>query len=143
MSQSVRFLDDSIENTQANCVDGSVLMASILEKIGISTYLAMVPGHCFLAFNDGDDDDAEVIGLETTKLGDALLTPVKGENASPNGISKKDFKASIRSFSHAIDEGEDQMAQYWKRFLRGRNPAIQLISIEEARELGIMPIASD
>ena len=35
ISQSVRFMNESIKSTQANCVDGSVLMASILRKIGI------------------------------------------------------------------------------------------------------------
>ncbi len=143
VSQSVRFLDDSIENTQANCVDGSVLLASILQKIGINTYLAMVPGHCLLAFDDGDHNNAEVIGIETTMLGDANLSPVKGENQPTGNLSKKDFKTSLRSFTHAVEEGEAQMEQYWKRFIRGRNPDIQLISILEARELGIMPIASD
>ncbi|MEC8824269.1 MAG: hypothetical protein VXX36_00660 [Verrucomicrobiota bacterium] len=143
VSQSVRFLDDSIESSQANCVDGSVLLASILQKIGINTYLAMVPGHCLLAFDDGDHNNAEVIGIETTKLGDADLTPVKGENQTPEGVSKKEFKASLRTFTHAIEEGEAQLEQYWKRFMRGRNPDIQLISILEARELGIMPIATD
>ena len=36
-SQTVRFMDESLKSTQANCVDGSVLMASILEKIGIKS----------------------------------------------------------------------------------------------------------
>ncbi len=38
-SQYVRFLDQSITNTQANCVDGSVLFASILRKISIKPFL--------------------------------------------------------------------------------------------------------
>ncbi|HSI64909.1 MAG TPA: hypothetical protein VLE43_17415, partial [Candidatus Saccharimonadia bacterium] len=40
--QTVRFLDESLDATQANCVDGSVLMASVLRKIGITAYLVVV-----------------------------------------------------------------------------------------------------
>ncbi|MCB1212230.1 MAG: hypothetical protein KDK97_23100, partial [Verrucomicrobiales bacterium] len=68
-SQTVRFLDDSINATQANCVDGTVLIASVLRKIGINVYLALVPGHCLLAFDLGEAEDSGTVGLETTMLG--------------------------------------------------------------------------
>ena len=48
--QHVRLLDETINNGQANCADGSVLFASLLRKIGIEAYLVMVPRHCYLAF---------------------------------------------------------------------------------------------
>ena len=66
-SQTVRFLDDSIDATQANCVDGTVLMASILRKIGLNVYLVMAPGHCFLAFDLGKGEGDPILGLETTR----------------------------------------------------------------------------
>src|SRR5205814_10383736 len=34
-SQYIRFVDQSIDNTQANCADGSVLFASMLRKLSI------------------------------------------------------------------------------------------------------------
>ncbi len=142
VSQSVRFLDDTLESTQANCVDGSVLLASVLHKIGINSYLVMVPGHCFLAFDDGDGRKAEVLGLETTKLGNADLKPIADLDSIPQSTMKKEFKSSFRTFSNAIEEGNAQLDQYWNKILRGKDPDIQLISIAESRELGIMPIAS-
>ena len=42
-SQHVRLIDQSINNAQANCVDGSVLFASLLRKIGIDPFLVLVP----------------------------------------------------------------------------------------------------
>ena len=36
-----RFLEQSIRNTQANCVDGTVLFASVLYKLGISPVLVL------------------------------------------------------------------------------------------------------
>lgn len=44
-SQHVRLIDKSLNNGQANCVDGSVLLASRLRKIDIEPVLVNVPGH--------------------------------------------------------------------------------------------------
>ena len=46
-SQQVRFIKNTITNKQANCVDGSVLLASIFKKIGFKTALVVPPGHMY------------------------------------------------------------------------------------------------
>jgi len=142
MSQNVRFLDESIENTQANCVDGSVLMASILQKIGIYSYLVMVPGHCFLAFDTSDEEDAKHIGLETTMLGDDDLGPVSEIANLPQKVKIKEFQASYKTFSNAVKTGNAALKENAEAFETEEDPEYQLISISDARELGIMPIAS-
>jgi hypothetical protein len=140
--QSVRFMDESIGNAQANCVDGSVLMAAILRKIGIDVHLVMVPGHCFLAFSDGEGDDAAIIGLETTMLGQNDLKPVKDLPKLPTNLKKKEFAASLKTFGRALQAGIEQMEEHAEALDSGEDPDIQMISIEDARELGIMPLAS-
>ncbi len=70
-SQHVRLIDESINNAQANCVDGSVLLASLLRKIEIQPALVFVPGHCYVAFAL-DPEGKEWAGLETTLLGSPL-----------------------------------------------------------------------
>lgn len=142
VSQTVRFLDDAIDATQANCVDGSVLMASLLRKIGIEAYLVMVPGHCLLAFDTGRDDDAELLGLETTLLGQDNLQPVTKLASMPAKMLKKEFNASFATFSNAIDVGNATLEENAEEIDSGESPETQIISISEARELGIMPIAS-
>jgi hypothetical protein len=141
VSQHVRFLEDSIEAEQANCVDGSVLMASILQKIGLDTHLVMVPGHCFLAYADGQGDEAQLIGLETTMLGNDKLK--KGDVSKlPEKLRAKEFSASAQTFLGAIAAGQENMEKHAEDFDSGEDPAIQIISIAEAREVGIRPIAS-
>ncbi len=142
VSQSVRFLDDSIKATQANCVDGSVMMASILRKIGINTYLVMVPGHCFLAFDAGEDEEADRYGLETTMLGNDNLKPLKELTKLSEKARKDEFKASYKTFASALEEGTANLEKHAEEFESGEDPDIQLISISDARELGIMPIPS-
>lgn len=140
--QSVRFLDESVQHSQANCVDGSVLMASILRKIGIDVYLVMVPGHCFLAFMNGEGDDAELIGLETTMLGQDNLKPLKDLPKLPAKIKHKEHNASFKTFEAAVNAGNESLEEHAEAFDEGDDPEVQMISIEEARELGIMPLAS-
>jgi len=142
VSQTVRFLDQSIEATQANCVDGSVLMASVLRKIGIDAYLVMVPSHCFLAFKTGSGEDGELVGLETTLLGNDQLKPVTELPSLPEDVKLKEFQASYKTFSSAVETGNESLHEHREALTSGEDPDIQLISISAARKLGIMPIDS-
>jgi hypothetical protein len=67
--QHIRFLDESIRSTQANCADGSVLFASILRKIGLNTSIILVPGHAYVAILDRANR-RYLYGIETTMLAD-------------------------------------------------------------------------
>ena len=141
VTQTVRFLEDSVAATQANCVDGSVLMASVLQKIGINSYLVMVPGHCFLAFDASDEEGAKRIGLETTMLGDDELNPV-GEIANLTQKAKiAEFQESYKTFSNAVKTGNANLKKYKAKFDDESEPDVQLISVADARDLGIMPIS--
>jgi len=67
-TQSVRTFDNSINNIQANCVDGTVVFASILRKIGIHTQIITVKGHCYLGIHTNDEELPRLF-IETTALG--------------------------------------------------------------------------
>ena len=49
-SQRVRTFDDALESSQINCVDGSVLFASLLRAINIDPILVRTPGHMFVGY---------------------------------------------------------------------------------------------
>ena len=58
-SQRVRFIDETWNDRSANCVDGSVLIASVLQRIGLRSFLVLVPGHAFVGFyTDADAQHA-------------------------------------------------------------------------------------
>jgi hypothetical protein len=110
-TQYVRSLEESFSNKQANCVDGTVLFASVLLKIGIEPILVLVPGHMFLGFlTGGEDDEEKVIFLETTLIGNYTN---ELDNATDNnswlgrlknwsGIGETQAKISYDCFFHAI-----------------------------------------
>jgi hypothetical protein len=119
-AQHVRFLDESINMTQANCVDGSVLMASVLKKIGIKTCLVLVPRHCYLAFYSHDPEKGgKLYGVETVMLGD-----------------KKSLNEVI---NYATFQSEDSLQKKAAQFGR-EDSGYMLVDLDDARESGIMPI---
>jgi len=146
VSQTVRFLGDAVRASQANCVDGSVLMASVLSKIGITSYLVMIPGHCFLAFDLGDGADAKRIGLETTMLGNDEIKAVEEIAHLTEKAKLAEFKSSYKTFTSAVKIGNANLKKYKDKLdaesdSDEADPDVQIISIPDARDLGIMPIS--
>ncbi|MDQ7825964.1 MAG: hypothetical protein RDV48_24390 [Candidatus Eremiobacteraeota bacterium] len=70
--QHVRLLGESINYGQANCVDGTVLLASLLRKIGLKTYLMLTSDHAFLGV-DLTEDGKNRIYIETTLIDEGTL----------------------------------------------------------------------
>jgi hypothetical protein len=66
--QRVRLPRESLATKSANCIDGTVLMASLLEAASLNPGLVLVPGHAFLAWQTQDGSD-EWDFLETTMIG--------------------------------------------------------------------------
>lgn len=71
-SQRVRTFDDALESSQINCVDGSVLFASLLRAINIEPILVRTPGHMFVGYYT-DSSRKDMNFLETTMIGDVDL----------------------------------------------------------------------
>jgi hypothetical protein len=148
-SQFVRFLDQSVTNTQANCVDGSVLFASLLRKVGINPFLVAVPGHMYIGFylnNSGDENEREYVGLETTLIGAPEIE--ESDSDWPDALadladqlsSKTANSKAWESFAAAVLTATDDLDKNQEKFDAG-DPEYQMIDIAEARNDGIMPIA--
>lgn len=133
-NQSVRFFDQCYNEKQANCVDGSCLLASIYRKIDLDVALVLVPGHCFLAVRPltsdvkGQEDD-NVIFLETTLMGNTKINNVQ-YNPNNEGDNWELFKYAI---NYAHNEVKDYINKYG-------TDEVKLVYIANARANGIKPI---
>ena len=137
-SQHVRFLDEVIENDQANCVDGSVLFASVLYKLGIHPTLVLVPGHMFVGFY-ADRQRRTVEFIETTMVGSPGLNSYQKEwtfLGSDSYLSSRSYEL----FRAAVARG-NQRYQIALPALQSRQPGYALIDIDAVRKAGIAPIA--
>ena len=115
-SQYVRLLGESIGYSQANCVDGTVLLASIFRKMGLNTGLVILPDHMFVSV-DLDEKGKKTIFIETTLLGDSTL-------------------------EEAMEEGYKQYAENKKRFESDKkeDEDYSMVDIQTARVAGVVPI---
>ncbi|MBL8843233.1 MAG: hypothetical protein JNL90_17055 [Planctomycetes bacterium] len=117
--QHVRTIEQSLAAAQANCVDGSVLMASLLIAIGLDPFLVITPSHCYLGFFLGaaqPDGTREFSLLETTLLG-AEVAPA---NVPPAALA--DFRRIARgagSDDASAHEEDPLIASYVAALLAG------------------------
>lgn len=139
-SQHIRLLDESINNGQANCVDGSALFASLLRKIGIEPMLVHVPGHCYLAFYL-DPEGKELSALETTMIGSLI----EGDAIAVKGLEdvvdeEAQAENSWKTFAAAIAHGTANLKKHQKEFRDPDNHQYSMTSISAARKAGILAI---
>ena len=128
-SQRVRLLADSWNERQANCIDSSVLIASVLERLGIRSFIVLVPRHAFIGFYAGDDENGAEF-LETTLLGAMPATRDVGAHAS----------AHPSSFETARADGRARWNRSAMKFDGRHRPDYQRIDIRLARTHGTLPI---
>jgi len=110
-TQYVRFLDQSVRDQGANCVDASVVIAAIFRRIGLRPVLVFRPGHCFVAVYDSAAG-GQLLALETTMLG-------------------------ANSFSAALVYGAQELQNTTANL---GTPGYSLVDIGTARAQGVRPI---
>jgi len=138
-SQRVRLLEQTWSDRSATCIDGTVLLASALQRIGLRPFLVLVPGHAFVGFHlDADGNRAAY--LETTVLGAALpplaALPAFASDFTPDAAARLD----VARFSAALTLGRRRFNQAAARFDARHRPDYALIDIDAARAFGIVPI---
>jgi hypothetical protein len=71
-TQRIRLPRESLADRQANCIDGTVLVASLLEAMSMNPAIVIIPGHAFVAWETWDDS-GEWRYLETTMISSATF----------------------------------------------------------------------
>lgn len=140
-SQRVRFIDETWNDRSANCVDGSVLIASVLQRIGLRSFLVLVPGHAFVGFYT-DADAQRAAYLETTLLGARVPVPDKLPQFAAGIDVSAATRASLASFSAALAAGRAHRARVAHRLDGRHRPDYAVIDISAARAFGIRPIGA-
>jgi hypothetical protein len=140
-SQHVRLIDESINNAQANCVDGSVLFASLLRKVGIEPYLVLIPGHCYVAFQV-DKEGKKIAALETTLIGASLDEDATEVDELSDVVDEdEESEDSWVTFTAAFVVGRNNLQKHVEKLKDGKESGYVIISVADARKHGILPIA--
>jgi hypothetical protein len=139
-SQHVRMIEDSVNNAQANCVDGSVLWASLLQRIGIDSFLVMESDHCYAGFFT-DETHETAYAIETTMLGadledEEIEVPEIIDEAIP------EESRDARSFASFVGAINYSTARLTASLAKESDDAVecQIIDVAQARRQGVLPI---
>lgn len=140
LSQNVRLLEDTINNQQANCVDGSVLLVSLLRKIDIESFLVLVPGHCYVGFYL-DPEHTKVMAIETTLLGSEVETPETVSELLESAV-EEDLRDeySWASYVQALETGTQHWLESQEKFNDADQIDYRVIDVAAARKLGVLPM---
>jgi hypothetical protein len=120
-SQRVRWPRQSLSEGQANCIDGTLLMASLLEAMSLNPAIVIVPKHAMVAWEDPPTTNAGAGTwhfLETVRIGTHTF-----EEACREG----DRKAKIYRDLSAAENADPRYYKLWPlrelRTARGITPA--------------------
>jgi hypothetical protein len=137
-SQAVRFIDQSIVSQQANCVDGSVLFASLLYKIGIHPVLVLKPGHMFVGYYL-DEGHKQIEFLETTLLGAGHQPGAMNIAFSPV-LHPAQGSESWNQFIRAVEVADKTFNEEVQPALQQKRPGYAVVDIAKARQAGLNSI---
>ncbi len=118
-TQRIRLPKDTLNEKSANCIDGTVLFASLLQLVGFEPFLVIVPGHAFVGWRiwrGSNDYDF----LETTMIGSSTF-----EEALNEGNVQ---------YQHAMNNGYDQGTFFVDVQF------IKLVDVADCRDKGIDPL---
>jgi hypothetical protein len=91
--QRVRLPRESIANKSANCIDGTVLMASVLEACSLNPGFVFVPGHAFLAWEQ-EEESGLWDYVETTMIGTDVFEEAVKSGRKQAKTQQKEFSMS-------------------------------------------------
>lgn len=111
--QKIKYPIETLRNRDGLCIETTVLVASVLEAIGLQTFLVMVPGHSFVGWRT-EKGSSTLDFVETTLLG------------SESSFSYAN-SAAIKRYNEEVTDGT---------FASGES---ELIDLEKVRRYGIMP----
>ena len=111
-SQRIRLPAEVLPEASGNCIELSLLYASVAEALGLKGYIVLVPGHAYFAVDVSGNDDDYVI--ETTLI--------RGD-----------------TFDDALTSGADEWNTDFPHIQAG-DAGYDLVDVEQARTDGITPI---
>ncbi|MBU1100240.1 MAG: hypothetical protein KKA84_07525 [Bacteroidetes bacterium] len=119
-TQRVRLPRESITQKSANCIDGTVLFASLFENIGLESMIVLIPGHAFVGVRLAPNS-SETLFIETTMVGRRILDSI---------LTLK------TTFDAAVEEGSTK----YNNALNADPNSVKIIDVKRAREIGIYPL---
>ena len=128
-AQRVVLPDRVVKAKTGNCIDLTVLFSSLMEGMGITPLVMLMPGHAFLAWGNKADKD-QMGFMETTRLG--AINPLTGNKYTFN--ESYDYAKSVFLDKFILKGGDNYLPLFSATFSKER---YLIVDIEEVRKNGI------
>lgn len=138
-TQRVRTFDDALESAQINCVDGSVLFASLLKAININPILVRVPGHMFVGYYT-DRMHQNIHFLETSMIGDVNLDDFFPEEKLDSTMAEKSQESISRFVFEKSKEYATRIYKENEKLIHSGKVNYMFLEIDKATRAYIQPI---
>ena len=120
LTQRVRLPRESIMGKSANCIDGTVLLASLCENIGLEPLIILIPNHAFLGVRLAPNSN-QTLFIETTALGFNI---------------KDNINSLSTAFGFALNKGSEEYSDVIQK-----NPnSMIILDIKKLRAMGVYPL---
>ena len=120
--QNVRFFDQVMAAAQANCVEGTCLLASIYQRFNLYPFIIVRPDHMFLGIGNAQGDLTYL--LETTMIGSVDLDTCSTD--------EEKWEASKANFKAALEAGLEEFEEV-KLHLDAGDPYYSVINLRAVR----------
>ena len=140
-TQWIRFAGDALISDQANCVDGSVLLAAILSQLNLRVVLFYIPYHhafigVYRTARLGEEDGFDVV--ETTVVGDQPFS--KSLELGRDRLARERAKADNREI-RVISLLSASQLYSWDPKQPEKTTVFFNIDVAASRVRGILPLA--
>ena len=157
-AQRCRLVHESLSSANANCIDGTVLLASFFDAVGVNACIVLVPGHAFICAQLKD----QYIFIETTAISsrdradpqtdmDELFAPIRQNPFFSRDPIFNAFEGACAAGWHNMVEAIDKAAPVLAEFRRLLGLGKQRTAQEEvefdqccnalAQQVKVVPIA--
>lgn len=121
--QNVRFFSQALAVSQANCVEGTCMLAAIYKRFDLHPFLILLPNHMFLGI--GDSEGKLTYFLETTMIGQVKLDDYSTE--------EEKWEACKANFKNAMATAQQEFAEA-KPHIEAGDAYYDLIELDEVRK---------
>jgi len=122
--QRVRLPSLTLETKSANSLDGSVLLASLFENVGLRPYIVILPGHVIVAVSRPNSKSGTLF-IESTLLGRSMF---------------ESFISFESTFSSATKMGREEYSIAYSKSVNNESGLFSIIDVQKARQEGVLPI---
>lgn len=138
-TQRVRTFDDALASAQINCVDGSVLFASLLKAVNINPILVRIPGHMFVGYYT-DRAHTNIHFLETSMIGDVNLDDFFPEEKLDSAMAGKSQEKASRLLFDKSKEYATRIYKENEEMIHSGKANYMFLEIGKAIRARIQPI---